>query len=343
MADRTQADLFRRFQKWVVIAIAFGVILYVGATIWAGWEQVGDSLAHFKWSAFAIAIALTLSNYFLRFLKWHYLVLKLGVKIPFWTNGWNFLAGLSMTISPGKAGELLKPYVLRRLTGVPMARTIPALIAERLTDGIAMLILATIGLAMVSGSAEDADHWTKLLIVGVIIFSGLIVLASERLSVWIIEKMSFLPGVGKISPKLKEMYAAMRTCLAPTPFLFTIMLSIVAWGAECIAYMEILSGLGVDASFGACLFLYAFATVIGIPMPAGLGATDGALVSFPSQFIPALKTMASASAIVVTATLLTRVATMWFGVALGALALFKVSALLGGELEIQKEDESQLD
>jgi hypothetical protein len=42
-----------------------------------------------------------------------------------------------MVLSPGKVGELLKPYLLSERTGVPMTQTIPALVTERLTDGIA--------------------------------------------------------------------------------------------------------------------------------------------------------------------------------------------------------------
>jgi len=62
-------------------------------------------------------------------------------------------------ISPGKAGELLKPYVVRARTGVPMATTIPALVTERLTDGIAMLLLASVG---ITTFAADRLHYVTL-------------------------------------------------------------------------------------------------------------------------------------------------------------------------------------
>ena len=41
-----------------------------------------------------------------------------------------FGAGLSLSITPAKLGELVKSYFLRELHGVPATRTAPIVIAE---------------------------------------------------------------------------------------------------------------------------------------------------------------------------------------------------------------------
>ena len=89
-----------------------------------------------------------------------------------------------------------------------------------------------------------------------------------------------------------------------------------------MAFQLIFKGMGVDAGFDVCFFLYAFATVAGSAMPGGLGVADGALVGGAMQFLTVTEGQA------VTAALLTRVATLWLGVGLGALALLKVSSIL---------------
>ena len=66
-------------------------------------------------------------------------------------------------------------------------------------------------------------------------------------------------------------------------------------------------------------------------MPGGLGVADGALAAGAVAFIPGISQPAA-----VTASLLIRVATLWFGVLLGAVALFRVSALLGGALDLDR-------
>ena len=134
------------------------------------------------------------------------------------------------------------------------------------------------------------------------------------------------------------MLDSMRTCVAPMPLLWTVALSIVAWSAECFAYQLIFKGMGIDAGFDACFFVYAFATVGGAAMPGGLGIADGALIGGAMRFIlsPSLD-VEQARAIATTAALLTRIATLWFGVALGAIALLKVSSILK---EYQDDSES---
>lgn len=320
------ARLVVRFRRWVVVAIAVGALLFLAGSVWAGIDQVGAALATFHWPWMVPVLLLTLVNYGLRFFKWHYLLGRLGVSMPLVENLWNFAAGLAMVISPGKAGELLKPYVVRARTGAPMARTIPALVAERLTDGIAMLILAGLSVTTYAG---DKIHY--LTVPAALVVGGLAVLSSTRLSTTLLHLLGRLPLLGRVAHKLEEMYLAMRTCLAPLPFLLTVVASIVAWGAECVGYWMVFRGLGVGASLDVSVFLYAFATVAGGAMPGGLGVAEGALAGGAVALIPGLEQGAA-----VAAALLIRVATLWFGVLLGAAALFRVSALLGGQLDLDR-------
>ena len=312
--------LIQRFQKWFLFSLAFGIALYLIGSVWAGLHQVQEELQSYQWWAFGVAILLTLLNYFLRFIKWHYLCKRLDIEISLQENFWIFFSGLSMAISPAKAGELLKPYALKVKTGTPMTHSVPALITERLTDGIAMLILAATG---ITSYAAGKVHY--LVIPAVITLGILLILAHEGLSMWILRKMSKIPFIQKISTRLEELYRAMRQTLAPLSLLYTVFLSLIAWSAECVAFQVIFQGLGIQgASFGACFFIYAFATVAGSAMPGGLGITDGALIGGAQKFIIGLTTPQATLAAI-----LTRIATMWFGVAIGALALMRLSHHLG--------------
>ena len=92
-------DLFQRFQRWLIAAIAIGALIYLGGSIWAGFSQMKEQFQIFEWVMFVYAIGLTLSNYALRFVKWHYLLGRLNVKMPLIEDMWTFTAGLSMAIS----------------------------------------------------------------------------------------------------------------------------------------------------------------------------------------------------------------------------------------------------
>lgn len=109
------------------------------------------------------------------YLKWHYLLGQLGIFVPHAANLWVYTAGLAMVISPAKAGEVVKPYLIRVLAGAPMTRTVPALIAERFTDGIAVIFLAALGV----GTFYAEATW---LLLGVIaaMTAGLVFVPSNR-------------------------------------------------------------------------------------------------------------------------------------------------------------------
>ena len=55
-----------------------------------------------------------------------------------------FLTGFVLTITPGKVGEVFKSAVLARTHGVPVARTAPVVVAERLTDAIGVIVLIAV-------------------------------------------------------------------------------------------------------------------------------------------------------------------------------------------------------
>ena len=324
MSTQSAPVSIERFQRWVIVAVVACIILYVGFSVWSGLDEISAELSKFNWMMFIVAILLTLTNYTLRFIKWHYLLKRLDVNMPWVTDAWNFIAGLSMAVSPGKAGELLKPYVVKKVTKVRMSRTTAALVTERLTDAIAMLLLAGVGI-----TTYAADKIDYLIILVSVTGLGLAILSNKKAMDFILVRLEPFPIFDKIIPRVSVMLDSMRTCVAPIPLLWTIILSVIAWAAECFAYQLIFRGMGIDAGFDACFFVYAFATVGGAAMPGGLGIADGALIGGAMQFIldPALDAD-RAMAIATTAALLTRIATLWLGVGLGAIALLKVSSIL---------------
>ena len=287
--------MLSRFRRWALIGVALGALLY---------------------------LALSLFNYALRFWKWHWLLGRLGVRIRWAEDAQIFLAGLAMTITPGKAGELLKPLLVRSAVGTPLTRTVPALVAERGTDAIAVLGLAAIGV-----THYFAEGVTALITVGAIGAAGLLVLASERLSLGLIGLTAHVPLVSKLRPRLEEMYRAMRTCLAPVPLVLTVALSIVAWGAECVGYLLVLRGFGVEsADLSVSTFLYAFSSIAGAPSPGGLGVADTALQEGALRLISGITRPEA-----VGSALICRLATLWLGVAMGGLVLLRYGAALGSE------------
>ncbi|AKU92796.1 lysylphosphatidylglycerol synthase transmembrane domain-containing protein [Vulgatibacter incomptus] len=309
--------MIARFRRWALIGVAMGALLYLGFSLWAGIPALASELSSFRLSLLLPIVGLSLANYALRFAKWSYLLRRLGVRIDTRENASIFLAGLAMTITPGKAGELLKPYLVRQATGDPLTKTVPALIAERGTDA-----LAVVGLAAIGVTTYFAEGASALFAVGGVCVGGILFLSSRTLSLGTIRAMGRIPGLAKIEGRLEELYVGMRTCLAPVPLALTLVLSAVAWGAEAVGYWLILEGFGVGgANLSVATFLYAFSSIAGAPSPGGLGVADAALQEGALHLVAGITRPQALGA-----ALLCRLATLWLGVALGAVALLRHGA-----------------
>lgn len=319
MDDRHRPpDAMVRFRRWAAIAVALATLGYLGYAVWKGLSETARELASFWWPIYLPVLGLTLVNYGLRYLKWHYLLGRLGIHLPHRTDLWVFAAGLAMVISPAKAGEVVKPWLVRECSGAPITRTLPALVAERGTDGLAVVLLAAIGVSTYYAEATRLIWGTIAAILAVVA-----ALSIRPIAVAVFRALRAVPPLVRTVERLEEAYEATRVCLAPTPLAVTLALSLVAWGAECVGYWLVFVGLGSEASLDASTFLYAFATVFGAPSPGGMGMADAALAEGATRLFSDVTGPTALAA-----SLLIRVATLWFGVLLGAVALLRMETVI---------------
>src|SRR5438270_13307798 len=167
--------LTRQIRTGIVFSFVLAFIVITAIALYSDVPRVLGALAHFRWQYLPLILGLTLFNYFCRFIKWQYYLKRLKVKIHWQKSLLIFISGLSMAITPGKVGELLKSYLLKRSTGEAISRTSPIIMAERLTDGIAMIGLAAIGLVLYRAG------WELMLALLVIVLAGIFVIQIRSL------------------------------------------------------------------------------------------------------------------------------------------------------------------
>lgn len=289
-----------------------GVLLYGVFVVYTGYNTVQTSVRSFRWSGFGFALLLASFNYVLRFAKWEYYLRALRIpRVPLVNNILIFLSGFVLTVSPGKVGEVFKSAVLERTYGVPTHLTAPIIIAERLTDVIAVVALILVG----STSLPGGLTWA-LLGAGAVSLGLLCIYWSAPASFLFAKLEASSRGV-KLLPKLRQAYAQLRTIAAPRLLILPTLLSCVGWGCEGYALGLILRAFGESVSNAQAAFFYATSTLAGalVPVPGGLGVTEGLM----QQQMVHLAGIAHGPA--TTSMLLIRIATLWWAVAVGFAAL----------------------
>src|SRR6266702_2491682 len=122
--------LTRQIRTGIVFSFVLAFIVITAIALYADVPRVLGALASFRWEYLPLILALTLFNYFCRFFKWQYFLKRLSLHVPWMKSLLIFLSGLSMAITPGKVGELLKSYQLKSTIGTPVSRTSPIIVAE---------------------------------------------------------------------------------------------------------------------------------------------------------------------------------------------------------------------
>lgn len=309
----------------ILIVMLFGVLVYFGFALFRGLGAIEAQLRTYAWSTFAAACGLAFGNYVLRFFKWEFYLARLGLlkggpsgsrtgarRISWGDSFLTFLSGFVLTITPGKVGEVFKSIVLAETHAVPIERTAPIVVAERVTDLIGIIALIVVGSAGFKGGLLWASIGAVLVLILVT------VVASRTLSFAIIGIIERMPGpFGRIGPKLHGAYESLAVLVAPRNLVLPTILSIGAWFLECLSLWTILQGFGANVGVALSMFFYATSTLIGalVPVPGGLGITEGAL---QGQLVE-LGHVASATS--TAAMMLVRFATLWFAVLVGFLAL----------------------
>jgi uncharacterized membrane protein YbhN (UPF0104 family) len=200
-----------------------------------------------------------------------------------------------MTISPGKVGEVVKSGFLRRSFGTPVVRSAPIVLAERVTDLLGIVLLGVVAGAGVKG-------WPLLAVALVIVLVVLLGLRTRRLDRF---------------PALGEARRTAAPLVRPGLLALATLIATVSWFFECLAAYVCVRGLGLDVSLVDTMLVFCLGSIAGAVsfLPGGLGVAEASMTAL-------LRTVAGVAATAAAAaTVLIRLATLWFAVALGLAGL----------------------
>ncbi len=294
-------------------SILLAVAVYTAIVFLSDAKEVGNAISGISIFWIPLFLSLSLLNYLLRFFKWHYFLGRVSVHIPWKESMSVFLAGFSMTVSPGKLGELLKCYLLRDRHDVPVSRTSPVVVAERITDLISMIFIAVIGLLLV-------QHRGAMIAVAagvVFVLAVMIFLLWEKAFGFLTNLLCRIKPVGKHRGNFEKFHRNCSSLLDVRSLLVSVPLGILSWGAEALVLCLVSISLGIEPglSIGLALLAHSAGTIAGAVsmIPGGLGLTE--------ITIGAILTGVMTEPDAAVTTIIMRFATLWFAVLIGVIVL----------------------
>ena len=308
-----------RLRRNFVPALALAVAVYFVLAVVTGVGDLRAALSDLRWSLLPAIFGLVTLSYVGRFTRWMYYLRLLKVHVPLGQNAAIFAAGLSMTISPGKLGEVLKSVFVRRVSGAPVARTAPVVVAERATDGTGMVLWGLLGALSFSFGL-----WTILAFSALTVF-GIAVLRSKKLSLLLERVLLRLPILNRLAPHLSDFHGASNELLGFRPLMVGSGISFLSWGLEILAVYLCAVAVGADLDFLLVVFVFAVSSLGGAlsMVPGGLGVAEAGLAG---MFV-GLGGLAKGPAVALT--FLVRLATLFFATFVGLIGLMVVRVVVG--------------
>lgn len=296
--------------KGAIVSAVAAAALYLGFSLFAGWANVVGAVAQVGAPVVLAALALALANYGLRVLRWRMYLAALGYRLGKRSAAAIYFAGFAFTATPGKAGELLRGVFLRR-EGVPFVTSTAAFLSERLGDLIGVALIALPGALVYPSGGLIVGAGGAMI--------GIVVLALSQKRLLDAALVACAHSRGRFGVKLGgvvQLLLEARRCHEPGALALGMALSLAAWGAEAYAFHVVLVGMGLDIGLGWAMSIYALSMLAGAVsfLPGGVGGAEAVMMGL-------LLMSGVDQPQAVAATVLIRLATLWFAVALGGLAL----------------------
>lgn len=310
--DRSQyIRLVGRFRMLAILVLFGSLGVFVAVAAFGGFTNVVSIIGHAALAVYALAFLCVFLSYCFRYLKWNYYTKRLGLKVPHRKNFLVYLSTNGMAITPGNVGSVIAAYTLKKITGVRFSKIAPMITIQLFTDffGFALFALAA---ALIIGR-----YIIYVAVLDVILIVPFLLIINP----WLFNLLKRKKKKGNILKKVyrhaRHYYISQNVLNNKRTYIVSLLFTTPADILNSMALYFSILAIGIKPHIISSIFVFSTAQIFGMitALPGGIGAAD-------ATFVVLLKSMFNMSSALSSAvTIMARLATVWFGVALGIIAL----------------------
>ena len=290
--------------------MVLAILFYIALSVYVGKDGLLRAFALISFKQAALIVFITIFGWFLRGVRWNYYLEKSQITgVSYWQGLKIFFASFALTLTPGKAGELVKGYFLKE---TPLTTTAGILFAERIMDLAAVLILA------VGFIFFDQSQLIVFLIAFCLTAVFVLMIFCQKFYAKIISKLKNRK-LAKFLEKVLGLFAVSKNLFKPDVLFLCLPLSVLAWFCEGLAFYLIGLFLHLEIILLLALFIYAIATVAG-----AVSMIPGGFLSAEATMLGLLTFGGIGVSLAVPLVLLFRFATAWLIPLVGAIFMLNL-------------------
>ena len=287
----------------------FGILIfYVIFIAYSDFQEFSINISQFDFSYLPIILAFVFLGIMIKSLRQQLLYKQIEVCISFKTGILLFISGLSMIVTPGGSGELIKSYYLKKNFGYPLAKTFPTVIMERLLD-----LAGIVGILLIVGVLLDNHNIIFLMLIllstlSLIFASG----KKKKLFNFLLSIIEKIPVLKKQASSFSESYQVFGELTSGKIMTKTLGLSFLVWMTDAIMIYFIFIGFNLNFDIIFSTFSMYSSLLLGVltMIPAGIGVTE-------VSFVEILRGEGVDTATSTSLVILFRLVTIWFLTVLG--------------------------
>jgi len=264
---------------WIGIAVSIFFLVLLSQKI--DFNQLVIALKAVDYRFVLLAIVLTFISYFLRAVRWHYLLIGLKrIRLSSLFSA-TIIGYMANNLLPARLGEFVRAYLLAQREELETPAVFASLVIDRLFDGFTVLLMLVITLFTLRLPEAMADAGVALRAGGVITFLiyCMVIVFLFLLKRQTMKMLSFLSIMLKpfpqsftdrLIPLLGSFIAGINLSFKGRHFGAVIVSSIMIWIFALLPVDMILRGFGVNLPITASMFILVL-LVFAVMVPASPG------------------------------------------------------------------------
>ena len=278
-----------RLNKKLLITCVLGAAV-IAVMLWSvGPERLTELVSgalpgHLAAAVVAIVVLNVISTY-----RWQLLMSYLGYELSF-ADAFFQISGsfLLSTLTPGRAGEVFRLYLSKRISRIDASHSGAALLIERACDLAVMASLILLGLATGMGSTLGVYGHAARITVGFTLFIVTMLVLSVRhraVMALVVRVLSFggrrgIPGCARGAQRIEESIPAFLSVARRVSVSTVFGITVLIWAAQVARMWLICIAVGAKVSPMAVGLTYCLGLLLGVVsyIPGGLVVTEGTMV-----------------------------------------------------------------
>lgn len=314
MPDIVQ-QLLMQNKRNLSIILVLACILYFSLVLFANPAKLFAAFSRLDPSSWLLIFSFSLTNYILRFARWHYYLGYLQHHIPPRQHFLYYMSGFALTLTPAKVGETIRSTYLAQ-HAVPYTHSLAMFFTERFLDIVVIALLSLFALHPELTKGGNGYHYFAY--TSIFVTVSFIPLLRQTFVAQYIDFIRCRIPWKKLRTILQHLHHLMTSAsalFAVKPVYTGLLIGAIAWVVQGFAFYFILTTLNIDITLQQSIGIYAVSLLAGALsfIPGGLGTTEAVMTLL-------LSLLGADTATAIAAALVSRLSTLWFAVSLGFIA-----------------------